>query len=133
MSFDRRFELPTFNDDVDLTECETCQHKDYDFTCGQIGYCIKKCGEGYVIGSILMEKGYGQVNTDWFRIDDVLYDGLELSKRECKKLKDNLEKLGYNSTLHHHPLQKRSLNTIIIDSHRPIELCHVFQKLDVIK
>lgn len=132
MSFDRRFELPTDEFDVDLTQCETCKHKNYDFECGQIGYCITSCGEGYVIGSILQEKGYGQCNVDWFRIDDLFYEGLELYTRECKKLMKNLQKLGYTSTLHHHPLQKKYLSTLIIDGYKPIELCHVFMKMDVI-
>ena len=132
MSFDRRFELPTDEFDVDLTQCETCKHKNYDFECGQIGYCITSCGEGYVIGSILQEKGYSQCNIDWFRIDDLFYEGLELYTRECKKLMKNLQKLGYNSTLHHHPLQKKYLSTLIIDGYKPIELCHVFMKMDVI-
>ena len=132
MSFDRRFELPTDEFDVDLTQCETCKHKNYDFECGKIGYCITDCGEGYVIGSILQEKGYGQCNIDWFRIDDLFYEGLELYTRECKKLMKNLQKLGYTSTLHHHPLQKKYLSTLIIDGYKPIELCHVFMKMDVI-
>lgn len=132
MSFDRRFELPTDEFDVDLTQCETCKHKNYDFECGQIGYCITSCGEGYVIGSILQEKGYGQCNIDWFRIDDLFYEGLELYTCECKKLMKNLQKLGYTSTLHHHPLQKKYLSTLIIDGYKPIELCHVFMKMDVI-
>ena len=133
MSFERRFELPTFPEDIDLTQCETCEHKNYHFQCGQIGYCITSCGEGYVIGSLLQEKGYGQCNIDWFRQDDLFYEGLELSHRECKKLQKNLRELGYNSTLHHHPLQKNYLRTLIIDSHRPIELCHIFMKLEAIK
>lgn len=133
MSFDRRFELPNFNDETDLSKCETCKHKNYDFECGQIGYCITECGESYVIGSILQEKGYGQCNIDWFRIDDLFYEGLELYIPECKKLMKNLEKLGYTSTLHHHPLQRNYLSTIIIDNYRPIELAKVFQEeLDVI-
>lgn len=132
MSFDRRFELPTNEFDVDLTQCETCKHKNYDYTCGDIGYCITSCGEGYVIGKILQEKGYGQCNIDWFRIDDLFLEGLELYTRECKKLMKNLQKLGYTSTLHHHPLQKKYLSTVIIDGHKPIELCHVFMKMDVI-
>lgn len=132
MSFDRRFELPTDEFDVDQTQCLTCEHKNHDFECGQIGYCITSCGEGYVIGSILQEKGYGQVNIDWFKIDDLFYEGIELSNPECKKLMKNLSKLGYTSTLHHHPLQKQYLSTVIIDGHNPIELCHVFMKMDVI-
>ena len=132
MSFERRFELPDHTDEVDLTKCENCQHKNYDYTCGDIGYCITDCGEGYVIGSILMEKGYGQVNMDWFKIDDTIYDGLELSKRECRKLMENLQRLGYSSTMHKHALQKRSLCTVIIDNYSPIELAHIFMKLDVI-
>lgn len=130
MSFDRRFELPTDEFDVDQTECETCKHKNYDFACGQIGYCITSCGEGYVIGKLLEEKGYGQVNPDWFKIDDIFYEGLELYNRECKKLMENLQKFGYNSTIHHHPLQKKYLSTIVIDGHKPIELCHIFMKLE---
>lgn len=133
MSFATRFEPPTNEFEVDTTKCQTCQHKDYDFECGQIGYCITDCGETYVIGSILQEKGYGQCNIDWFKIDDIFYEGLELNNRECRKLMDNLSKLGYNSTLHHHPLQKNYLSTVIIDGYKPIELCHIFQKLDVIK
>lgn len=133
MSFDRRFELPNFNElDIDLTQCETCKHKDYDFECGQIGYCITSCGEGYVIGNILQEKGYRQCNIDWFKIDDLFYEGLELNTNECKKLMKNLQKLGYNSTLHHNPLQKNYLSTVIIEGYKPIELCHVFMEMDVI-
>lgn len=133
MSFDRRFELPNFNElDIDLTQCETCKHKDYDFECGQIGYCITSCGEGYVIGNILQEKGYRQCNIDWFKIDGLFYEGLELNTNECKKLMKNLQKLGYNSTLHHNPLQKNYLSTVIIEGYKPIELCHVFMEMDVI-
>ena len=134
MSFTARFEPPRTGEfDVDLTPCETCKHKDYDFECGQIGYCITDCGEGYVVSSLLQEKGYGQCNRDWFKIDGMLLEGVELYNQECKKLQENLKKLGYNSTIHHHPLQKNYLSTVIIDNYRPIELCHIFLKLDVIK
>lgn len=134
MSFNRRFELPDYEfEDIDLTECQTCKHKNYDFECGQIGYCITKCGEGYVVGSLLHEKGYGQANIDWAHIDGVFCEGIELYNEECRKLMQNLKKLGYNSTLYHHPLQKKYLSTVIIENHRPIELSHILMKLDVIK
>lgn len=133
MSFDRRFELPNYNEDVDLTKCETCKHKNYNFACGQIGYCITDCGESYVVGMLLRKKGYGQANIDWAHINGVFHEGIELNNRECKKLITNLKKLGYSSLLYHHPLQKKYLSTVIIDNYRPIELCHIFTKLDVIK
>lgn len=132
MSFDRRFEIPN-PDDVDQTQCETCIHKNYQFACGQIGYCITTCGESYVVGTLLHEKGYGQCNLDWFNIQGIMYEGIELTNRECRKLMQNLHELGYPSTLHHHPLQKRALSTVIVDNYKPIELCHVFQELEAIK
>lgn len=134
MSFTARFEPPQTGEfDVDLTPCETCKHKNYNFECGQIGYCITDCGEGYVISSILHEKGYGQCNTEWANINGVLTEGLELYNEECKKLMKNLRELGYNSILCHAPLQKKYLSTVIIDNYRPIELCDVFMKLEAIK
>lgn len=131
MSFARRFELPAHTEDVDLS-CQTCKHTQYDFECGQIGYCIEECGEVYVVSSLLNEKGYGQVNLDWVLVDGEYCEGIELYNRECKKLAKNLKQLGYNVVIRHHPMQKKYLSTVFISSHRPIELCHIFMKLDVI-
>lgn len=131
--YDSRVVYPPEFDEVDLTQCETCKHKDYDFQCGQIGYCITDCGEGYVLCRILEEKGYIQANMDWAVHDGELVEGIELYKRQCQKFMENLKKLGYNSTIRHHPLQKNYLSTVIIDGYKPIELCHIFLKLDVIK
>ena len=119
--------------DVDLSQCDTCQHKNYDYECGQIGYCITDCGEGYVLCKILEEKGYIQANIDWAVHDGEVVEGLELYKRQCQKFVENLKKLGYNSTIYHHPLQKKYLSTVFIPGYRPIELAHIFQKMDVIK
>ena len=134
MSFTSRFEPPRTGEfDVDLTQCETCKHKNYDYECGEIGYCITSCGEGYVLGRILEEKGYIQTNIDWGIQDGELVPGLELYTRQCKKFMDNLQELGYTSTLYHHKLQKKYLSTVIIHGYRPIELAHIFMKMDVIK
>lgn len=119
--------------DVDLTQCLHCKHKNYNYECGQIGYCITDCGEGYVISEILEEKGYKQVNIDWVLHDGELVEGLELYKRQCQKFVDNMKKLGYHGIIYHHPLQKKYLSTVFIPGYRPIELCHIFMKLDVIK
>ena len=134
MSFTARFEPPRTGEfDVDLTPCETCQHRNYDYECGQIGYCITSCGEQYVISEILNEKGYYQVNIDWAIIDGVLIEGIELYERQSINFMENLQRLGYESTLHHHPMQKNYLRTIVITGYNPIELAHIFQELDEIK
>ena len=120
-------------DEIDLSKCATCEHQDYDFRCGEIGYCITDCGEGYVVSKLLIEKGYIQVNLDWAVHDGEVVEGLELYKRQAKKFTENLKKLGYNSIIYHHPLQKKYLTTVYIPGYRPIELCHIFQQMDVIK
>ena len=44
MSFDRRFELPTWEDaDIDLTICETCPHRFHE--CWDAGYCLVDEGD----------------------------------------------------------------------------------------
>lgn len=134
MSFDRRFEPPTFDEDIDLTRCETCQHKDYGFTCGDIGYCITSCGESYVIGDILRHKGYGQVNTDWaYDENKRIIPAIEVYKKVSRKLIEGIEKLGHTCSTYHHPMQKPYLIDIIIDGGvEPITICNDLIKLDVI-
>lgn len=124
---------PSEFDDVDLSKCDTCEHKNYDYECGQIGYCITSCGESYVLCRILEEKGYIQANIDWVVHDGELVEGLELYKRQSQKFVENLKKLGYTSIIYHHPLQKKYLSTVYIPGYRPIELAHIFKNLDVIK
>lgn len=137
MSFEARFDPPTYeNFDVDLTQCENCIHKNYDFECGQIGYCITDCGESYVVGSLLYEKGYiNQINTD-FAYDEngEIVPGIEFYRPEAKKFIKNMEKLGHTCTTYNHPLGKKYLTTVIIDSGiKPISLCGEFLKLEAIK
>lgn len=120
-------------DEIDQTPCETCNHKNYDYECGQIGYCITSAGEGYVLSKILTEKGYIQVNLDWAVHDGEVVEGLELYKRQAKKFVENLKKFGYNAIIYHHPHQKKYLTTVYIPGYKPIELAHIFQKMDVIK
>lgn len=136
MSFTARFEPPTISElDVDLSQCETCKHKNYAFTCGQIGYCITDCGEGYVVGSILCEeKGYCQCNIDFVFRNGKNIPGVELYKRETKKFIDGLNKLGHTCELYQHPCGKKYLATVIIDGGvKPISLCHEFLKLEAVK
>ena len=120
---------PSWVDDIDLTECETC-----DFECGTIGYCLKESGENYIVSSLITGKGYKQCNIDFVFINSEFVPGVELYKRECQKFMKNLHELGHECTLHQHPLGKKYLATVIIDGGvKPIELCLDFLKLEVIK
>ena len=104
-------------------ECETCK---YTPECSEIDYCITDCGENYVINTLLEKEGYRNVNIDWIFTDDLTLEGIELYTPDAKKLMENLSILGYSSTLHHKPLQKSYLSTVVIDGYRPIELCPIF-------
>ncbi|WP_405296369.1 hypothetical protein [Methanobrevibacter sp.] len=131
MSFDRRFELPNFDDmDVDLTACENC-----DFECGTIGYCLDECGENYIICTLFMDKGYNIANKDWGRSSDgKLIPGVEIYKNQTQKFMKAMSKLGHTCTTYNHPLGKSYLNTVIIDGGvEPIDLALDFLEMEAIK
>ena len=131
MSFDRRFELPTeYGDDIDLTKCETC-----DFECGTIGYCLKECGEHYIICKLFTDKGYTQANKDWGRSPEgKMIPGVEIYKNEAKKFIRAMAAMGHTCTTYNHPLGKRYLTTVIIDGGaQPIDLALDLLKMEAIR
>ena len=115
--------------EVDLTQCIGCT-----FECGTVGYCVKECGAGYIISTLLEEKGYRQANLDHFLYLGKIITGIELYKRQCQKFMENMKRLGYTCTLVHHALQKNYLSTVVIgNGENPIDVAHLFLDLDVIK
>lgn len=132
--YDSRVVYPPEFDEVDLSKCETCKHTNYDFECGDIGYCITSCGENYVIVSLLQEKGYvKQINTDSFPKNGKVFFGIEMYKSEAKIFMENMTRLGHTCTTHNYPIGKNYLTTVLIDGGvNPIELCGEILKLDVI-
>ena len=141
MSFDRRFELPTFEEDIDLSECDTCKNT-HNFECGTVGYCINKEGAPYIISKLLSEKGYKQPNLDWGCIgitedeNNTTYKqvpGIEIYRKQVPTFIANMKKLGYECSTYSHPYGKRYLQTVIIGNGvDPLSVAHVLLKLDVI-
>ena len=119
---------PSF-DEVDLSRCEDC-----DFECGQVGFCVKDCGENYIVSTLLIQKGYKQANIDFGFIGRKYAPGIELYHRQCGKFMENMNRLGHKCTLYHHPMGKKYLSTVIVDDGvDPIELVLDILKLDVVK
>jgi len=120
---------PSSFDEVDQSQCEDC-----NFECGTIGYCRKECGDNYIVCTLLVNKGYVQANIDFGYIQGKNVPGVELYKRQCGKFMRNMNELGHKCTLFQHPMGRNYLATVIIDDGvQPIELCHDFLKLDVVK
>ena len=119
---------PSGFDEIDTTECENCT-----FECGTIGYCIKTCGESYILNAIFTSKGYTQCNLDWGRRSDGKpVNGISLFRREADKFIKNMQELGYLCVKYDHIFQKKYMSTIIIEGYDPSDLFLVFLKLDVI-
>lgn len=120
---------PSSFDDVDLTNCENC-----NFECGTIGYCLKECGENFIVSSILEGKGYRQANIDFQVINGRILSCIELYTRQCPVFMDNMLALGYDSILYHNPRGKNYLSHVIIENGMaPIDLCLTFMELEEIQ
>jgi len=112
---------------VDL-QCGGC-----DFECGTVGFCLKECGENYIILRLLIDKGYIHANLDYCRLNDEKVTGIELYKRQSKRFIENMNRLGYTCSIVPHEYQKKHLCTVVIDGENPIDIAYDFLKLDVIK
>lgn len=119
---------PSSFDEIDLTPCENC---DFGF-CGEIELCVKKHGEGYILNSLMISKGYTQCNIDSAYIDKKHVRGFELYRKESKKFIKNMEKLGYSCRIHDFIFQKKYLATIFVEGYDPMDLVLDLLKLDVI-
>lgn len=130
MSIYSQYEVyPSWVDEIDTSECEDCT-----FECGTIGYCLKDCGENYIVSKLITSKGYCQCNIDYVYLNGETVPGVEIYKRQSQKFMDNLHELGHKCEMIQHPFGKKYLATIIIDNGiNPIELSLDFLKLEVIK
>ena len=130
MSIYSQYEVyPSWVDEIDTRQCEDCT-----FECGTIGYCLKDCGENYIVSQLITSKGYRQCNIDYIYLNGETVPGVEIYKRQAQKFMDNLHELGHKCEMIQHPFGKNYLATIIIDNGiNPIELSLDFLKLEVIK
>ena len=127
--YSEREVYPSWFDEVDTKQCENC-----NFPCGTIGFCLKDCGENYIVSKLITDKGYYQCNIDMVYMNGENLFGCEIYKRQAKKFMDNLHELGHTTELIQHPYGKKYLATVIIDGGvNPIELCLDFLKLEVVK
>lgn len=116
--------------EMDQSECGC------DYECGTVGYCLKECGESYIINTLLADKGYRQANYSFGYLpgEKTPVPGIELYKRQAKKFINNMKQLGYDCTVYHPPMGKKYLDVVIIENGiDPMSVAHEFLKLDVIK
>ena len=124
--YSEREVYPSWYDEIDTRQCENC-----NFECGTIGFCLKDCGENYIVSTIVTRKGYRQCNIDLVFRNGENVPGVEIYKRQSQKFMSNLHELGHTCELYQHPLGKKYLSTIIIDGGvNPIDLCLDFLKLE---